>query len=286
MIKSAVRKAFNMAGLEVRRKKPPSEPLPLAIAPEGNPPTALQPPAGFNPEKFFEGCQWHQRWEVFQGVFTPGPHSINTLLDNLGLPYDLTGKSVLDVGAYNGCVALECERRGAAEVVALDCQSPETTGFDSLRQILGSKAKFVRGSAYQLDPDELGQFDVVIFSGVLYHLRYPMLAIDNLRRISKGCVYVETYLSTGDLSSPPLWEFYKLDELQGDFTNWFGPTPKAVIEAFDSAGFDTRVVNIVGSRGLFQATVREGPPEFLAIPSLENVFYDLQLSHLLGPRRF
>ncbi len=56
-----------------------------------------------------------------------------------------------------------------------------TTGFDQLKRVLGSHVQYVTGSVYTLSPQELGTFDVILFFGVLYHLRYPLLAIDRPR---------------------------------------------------------------------------------------------------------
>ncbi len=117
---------------------------------------------------------WHQRWEIFEAVFTPGRKSVE-ILDGVGLPKDLSGLRVLDVGAFNGCY-----RRGAAEVVAMDLQDhPNDLGFELLKGMLGSKVRFV-------------QFDIVLFLGVLYHLRYPLLSFDQLRKVTGRKLYLET----------------------------------------------------------------------------------------------
>ncbi len=112
---------------------------------------------------------------------------------------------------------------------------------------------------------------MVLFFGVLYHLRYPLLAIDQLRRILRGTVYVESlvidhrFLARGQdfqelasyheaLTEIPLWQFYKGDELAGDHSNWFGPNIQAVLDAFQSAGLTARLTSAWGDRAAFQAT--------------------------------
>jgi tRNA (mo5U34)-methyltransferase len=216
---------------------------------------------------------WHQGWEIFQGVFTPGRNSVETMLGNSQVPLDLSGKRVLDVGAFNCCSAFECERRGAAEVVALDLQEPEELGFPVLKEALRSRrVRFVQGSVYDLDPDQLGTFDVILFFGVLYHLRYPLLAIDQLRRVARGTIYVESlvidqrFLADGKdfqsiasyhevLTQVPLWQFYKANELADDYSNWFGPNIQAVLQGFESAGFAASLIQTWGDRASFQAVV-------------------------------
>jgi tRNA (mo5U34)-methyltransferase len=243
------------------------------------------PPPGFSPEAAFQGVQWHQRWEIFRGVFVPGHNPVDYLCDAAGVPADLSGKRVLDVGAWNGCCSFECERRGAAEVIALSLEDPAGAGgFDRLKRLLGSRVKYVRGSVYTLSPAEFGTFDVILFFGVLYHLRYPLLAIDRLRAVSRGEVFTETHtIDNHDwlrgppkfadapadvreaLLRTPVWRQYREFELHPqDSSNWFGPNAAAVLEAFESAGFDIALTRAWASRAAFRAQVRAVPTRLLA----------------------
>lgn len=246
-------------------------------------------PEDFDPARFFEGKNWYQKWEVFDGVFTPGVNNVAEICDLIGLPLDLSGRRVLDIGSANGCMSLECERRGAAEVVGLTPLDDADWGHRQLSELVGAvRTQFLRGSVYDLDPEVLGRFDVVLFCGVLYHLRYPMLAIDNIRRIATNEVFIETHVSDDDLrgrsNELPLWRFYRSDELNGDPSNWFSPNIRAVEEAFESAGFSTRFLGRSNGRGRFHATVREGMPEFLTIPCQEAESYDLLMERTFGPK--
>ena len=116
------------------------------------------------------------------------------MMSYCGVPEDLSGKRVLDVGAWNGGFTFECERRGAAEVVAYSLENPDQTGFNRLKALLGSQATYQVGSVYNLDARQLGQFDVILFLGVLYHLRYPLLAADKLRAVTRGTLHIETHV--------------------------------------------------------------------------------------------
>jgi len=240
-------------------------------------------PAGFVPDEFFAGIHWHQRWELFEGVFTPGRNPVDYLWRQTGIPDDLSGKRVLDIGAWHGCFSFECERRGAAEVVAYSLEDPDKTGFNKMKAVLGSKVRYVEGSAYTMSSDELGTFDAVLFLGVLYHLRYPLLAVDRIRAVSSDLVFIETHVIDADphlrrpferfgckskvldaLGGSPLWRQYKAHELAaGDESNWFGPNSLAVIEAFESAGFECSRVNSWGDRASFRAKAVELPTRLL-----------------------
>jgi tRNA (mo5U34)-methyltransferase len=225
------------------------------------------------PADFFADVHWHQRWEIFPGVFVPGRNPVDFICAAVQLPSDLTGKRVLDVGAWNGCFSFECERRGAAEVVAFSLEDPAEWGFDRLHRLLESRVRYVRGSIYTLTPADLGAFDVILFFGVLYHLRYPLLALDRLRGVCRGEVFIETHvidehawlrpplvwlsrlpLLRSALARTPIWRQYRDDELQpGDASNWFGPNTTAVVEAFESAGFTIAPTRAWGNRAAFRA---------------------------------
>ncbi len=246
-------------------------------------------PNDFDPDEFFHGITWYQKWEVFAGIFTPGINPIAEICDLINLPADLSGRRVLDIGSANGCMSLECERRGAAEVIGITPLDTPDWGHRKLAEAVGStKTKFQPGSTYNLDPGTLGYFDTVLFCGVLYHLRYPMLGIDNIRRVATGDVFIETHISDSGLSPDhnqiPLWRFYRGSELNGDSTNWFGPNAAAVTQAFESAGFGVELLYSSGQRAAFHGVVRKGLPEFLSIETHEADSYDLLLDHLFGSK--
>jgi hypothetical protein len=82
-------------------------------------------------------------------------------------------------------------------------------------------------------------FDVIIFWGVLYHLRHPLLALDSLRESLRGTCYLETAVcdgEVGDLRSMPLARFYRGDELNDDASNWFAPTVAGLLDWCTSSG--------------------------------------------------
>ncbi|MEM6889116.1 MAG: DUF1698 domain-containing protein [Pseudomonadota bacterium] len=220
-----------------------------------------KPPAGFSPEEFFADIHWHQEWDLFEGVKLPGRNPVSTLCDYAGLPQDLTGKSVLDIGAWHGAFSFECERRGADRVLAFSLEDPEATGFNRLKEVLNSNVEYKLGSVYSLQDYDLGTFDVVLFFGVLYHLRYPLLSFDRLRDVCKdtGAVYIETHILLEN-ADRPMWVFYPADDLLGDPSNWFSPNVRAVIDGMNTAGFDTVLTGQWGDRAAFRADAVGGDP--------------------------
>jgi len=242
--------------------------------------------------ELFANVHWHQKWEIFPGVFTPGNNPIEELCNYAQLPQDLSGKRVLDIGAWNGCFSFECERRGAKEVIAYSLENPDVAGFNKLKAVLDSKVKYIQGSVYALDPEILGRFDIVLFFGVLYHLRYPLLAIDRIRTVCSGTVYTETHIANSKLllrkpfslvgrllnisawfNSTPIWRQYKEYELHPeDRSNWFGPNMQAVVESFESAGFDAvHLKTWNGDRAAFKADIKQELPDRIISGSYEGV---------------
>ena len=83
---------------------------------------------------------WYHQITIPPGVVTPGMNDCAETLNYLTLPKDMSGMRVLDIGAAEGFFTYECERRGAAEVIAVDYNPPELTGFAMVRELMNSKA--------------------------------------------------------------------------------------------------------------------------------------------------
>jgi tRNA (mo5U34)-methyltransferase len=214
---------------------------------------------------------WHQRFDLAPGVPTPGVSPNDWLLAAFQVPADLRGKRVLDIGTTNGATAFELERRGADRVVAVDVLDIDWFGFRALAELFDSKAEFVQCSLYEL-PETLDEtFDLVVFWGVLYHLRHPLLGLDNVRRLAHDLVYLETAVSDfRDDPTDAIARFHRLDELADDFTNWWSPTTAALVAWCQSAGFEvlnTRPIpdDEPASRCLATLRVVPGEPEYARV---------------------
>lgn len=179
---------------------------------------------------------WHQRFALSENVNSPGAHQIDVLMDRYDLPESLTGLSVLDIGTSNGGTAFLTEAMGAERVVAVDIYDPSWFGFDRIHAALDSRVEFVRASLYDLPAVLNESFDLVFCMGVLYHLRHPLLAIDSLRELTRGHVYVETAVNP-EQNGIARTEFYA-EEYHGDGSNWFIPSVRCLRDWFASSGFD------------------------------------------------
>lgn len=233
----------------------------------------------------FAGRQWHQRWEVEPGIFTPGGNDVLDIMRWSGVPKSLAGKRVLDIGAWNGCCSFECERRGAAEVIAIGPENPDHAGFNALKAYLGSKVEYRLGTIYDLQPDKIGTFDVVLCFGVLYHLRHPLLGLDMIRRVCRGDLHLETYATPDQPNWPkaPVLEFFRKDELNRDPSNWFSPNAAALDAMLRSAGFETlTLTQHPNNRAAAHARVIPGPPEWMTMGTGEGFYYDVITRPVLG----
>ena len=134
--------------------------------------------------------RWYHGWEIVPGIETPGQCKLDPRdqLDAIGVPGDLSGFTAMDTGTYDGALAFELERRGAT-VVATDIQDPDRTGFNAAKSILGSRVQYIRSSVYDISK-AVGKFDLILFCGVYYHLKHPVLAFEEMDKIltsAHGC---------------------------------------------------------------------------------------------------
>jgi tRNA (mo5U34)-methyltransferase len=196
---------------------------------------------------------WFHTIDLGNGVRTKGIYDPARTLPRLGLPSRLDGKRVLDVGAWDGFYSFEMERRGA-EVLATDSFSwrgdgwGTKDGFLLAREALGSCVRDLDLDPTKLEPGLVGgTYDVVLFLGVLYHLRDPMRVLDRLRSVTGGVLVVETEVGML-LTRRAAAEFYPGTELNNDPTNWWAPNVPAMKGMLLAAGF--REVTVVWKRSV------------------------------------
>jgi tRNA (mo5U34)-methyltransferase len=168
---------------------------------------------------------------------------------------DLTDRTVLDVGCNAGFYSLEAKRRGARRVVGIDIDPRYLEQAELAAQVLGQEIEFRQMSVY--DVARMGEkFDLVIFMGVLYHLRHPLLALDLLRehvvgdrmifqtmiRGGRGVLAVESDYPFGEEDVFDHPNFPKLHFVEhsycGDATNWWIPNRASVEAMLRSSGFE------------------------------------------------
>lgn len=214
---------------------------------------------------------WYQRFELAPGISTPGHHDIEATMKAAGVPDDLSGLSVLDIGTCNGGAAFIAERRGASRVVGVDLYEPTVFGFRKIADELGSSAEFKRATVYDLPQVLQSDFDVVFFFGVLYHLRHPLLAIDALRQLTRASLHIETAVNGADSGI----DFYPR-QYQGDSSNWFVPSSACVLDWLQSSGFDAELTASWSSGDSHRATIAARPSKDL--PLWRQQSYELPVS--------
>ncbi len=237
-----------------------------------------------DPEEIQRRIKEHGRWwheiELGPGIVTPGDDSNRKklpVLEDLGLPSNLTGLRALDIGCSDGYFSFELENRGA-KVVAFDFVPSDYTGFSVAADILGSEVEYRMDNVYNLSPEAYGLFDVVFFLGVLYHLRKPLSALDAIRSVMKpgAQLYVATFMIDEHVILPdggvttlsalnpvlqdiPLWQSYPGGSLNGDFTNCFAPNMCALKGALSEAQFKVESSVSLPGGGFVRATAVDDP---------------------------
>ena len=171
------------------------------------------------------------------------------------LPDDLSGKTVLDIGCNAGFYAMEMKRRGAQRVVAVDSDPKYLAQAEFAARVNGLEIEFAQLSVY--DVAKLGEkFDLVIFMGVLYHLRHPLLALDlihqhvardlmlfqSMQRGSEEVTEVARdypFGQTAIFDQPGYPKLHFVEQRYcDDPTNWFIPNRAATEAMLRSAGFE------------------------------------------------
>ena len=171
------------------------------------------------------------------------------------IPADLRGKTVLDIGCNGGFYSIEMKRRGADRVLAIDFDDRYLSQAKFAAEALGCEIEFRKLSVY--DVQKFGeQFDIVLFLGVLYHLRHPLLALDLIHEHVARDLFVFQSLQRGSETVEQIqddYEFWETDVFEragfpklyfiekryaGDPTNWWIPNRAAVEGMLRSAGFD------------------------------------------------
>ena len=203
---------------------------------------------------------WYHTLDLGSGVVTPGWFDLRPIADLLPWP-ELEGKRCLDVGTYDGFLAFELERRGAAEVVATDIADhrewdwppsiraigPEylrqlagddkTRGFRIAHAALSSKVDHRLISVYDLSPESVGTFDVVVCGALMLHLRDPLRALQAIRSVCTGSFLSAEEIAIGLSVRYPRLPLATLDGLS-DRLKWFVPNAAGHFRMVESAGFE------------------------------------------------
>jgi len=201
---------------------------------------------------------WYHTIELPGGVVTPGAFDTRPALARVPLDADLSGRRCLDVGTWDGFWAFAMERRGAAEVVAIDVDDAArwdwpprarlaardgelssarrgAAAFALAREALGSRVERLDRSVYELDPERVGAFDVVFLGSLLLHLRDPVAALDALRRVCAGALVCSEAVELVPSLLRPRTPTARLDGLDRPW--WWQPNVAAFHRMLAGAGW-------------------------------------------------
>jgi tRNA (mo5U34)-methyltransferase len=196
-----------------------------------------------NWKRDFETKGWWHSFELPDGRRIEGVCTVDGLrkrIEQYPIPEDLRGARVLDIGAWDGWYSFEMERRGA-DVLAVDCW--DNPRFHQIHAALNSRVKYRQMDVYELTPETVGRFDIVLFMGVLYHLKHPLLALERVCAITRDLAVVDSFILREEhrpgenVENRPVMEFYETDEFGGQTDNWCGPSLPCLMAMCRTAGF-------------------------------------------------
>ncbi len=246
---------------------------------------------------------WFHRIDLGGGLYTKTESVMGEPVDHpLGpwqtiqklLPRDLNGKTVLDVGCNAGFYAFEAKRRGAKRVLGVDGQRQHVRQGLFVRKVLGLDVEFRRLNVYELNPRTVGQFDITLALGLIYHLKHPILALENLYQITKEMLVIETAIlppeRTPESFALPLGEQQMLlhalafvenpKDAKEQIFNWFLPGVEALQALLRSTGFDeVEVVEVKNERAVVVCRKAKGGTR--ADDALKHFFAQLNIEE--GP---
>lgn len=242
---------------------------------------------------------WYHTVDVAPGVTTPGWFDLRHAVGGWPWP-DVAGKRCLDIGTFDGFLAFEMERRGASEVVAIDVENhlewdwppdyrdeglardpgmsgpPKGDGFRLLAELMGSKVKYRELNIYDLDPSDIGTFDVVVCGSLLLHLRDPIRALEAVRSVTSGhflsSEQIELWLSIIGRGRP----LYRLNG-SGQFCQWWTPNAAGHRRMLYAAGFE-----VIDQSRPFMVTFNAHPKP---APTPANVVRNVTTWALTGTRQ-
>jgi tRNA (mo5U34)-methyltransferase len=190
-----------------------------------------------------EKFKWVHSIDLGNGIVTPGTWGPpNRLISAAFSDIDFVGKKVLDIGCWDGLWTFEAEKRGASEVYATDYISQRwgtTSTFELAREALHSKSHYDPNiSVFDIGKLGVQDFNVVIFCGIYYHLRDPLLAFARLRQVmAEGALIVVEGDAIYDVDDAYSRFFYR-KIWRNDVSNWWVPTIPCLREWIEASYFE------------------------------------------------
>lgn len=215
-----------------------------------------QAPASSSAEKAQEIVSqvphWHHKFEVFPGVVTPGSYDPQFLLEKLQLPTDMIGMRALDIGPSDGFFSMNMARRGA-RVTAIDYRAKDGHGFGAMERLTGLEFDYKQMNLYDIPTAGIGEFDLVLFLGVLYHLPDMIRALDIVARLCRSRMLVETQFEPDLMPGMPVARYYEASTLADDITNFWVPNKECLFAILRDTGFNVSREDSWGKRLLIDS---------------------------------
>ena len=187
------------------------------------------------------GLEWMHTIDLGNGIVTPGKWPVNPYILKAFDGIDFTGKKVLDIGACNGLWTFEAEKRGASQVYSIDYLTHVdywcTPAYQVAYNALGSKAIYNPDlPVYDIDSLGVNDFDIIVFCGVYYHLKHPLLALAKLRKVLKtgGTIIIEGPIIQDDEHCYANFLYAN----SRDKSNWWIPTRRCLREWTECSFFE------------------------------------------------
>jgi len=169
------------------------------------------------------------------------------LLEMAQLPSDLSGKRVLDMGTSDGFFALQLARRGA-QVVAVDYRRKEDHGFGVMERLNPVQIEYHHLNIFDMKEGQFGEFDIVLFFGVLYHLPDMIRGLHLIRASCRGTLFLESHSENDFCRDIAAARYYKGNSLAKDHTNFWAPNRLCILDMLYDAGFDVERDEVWGNR--------------------------------------
>lgn len=203
--------------------------------------------------------RWHHTFEVFPGVMTPGAYNPSFMWQMMRETADWSGARVLDIGPADGAFSKWAADAGA-QVTALDYRPKHVSGFQVMEQLSGHSLDFRNGNVLDAADMGLGEFDVVLFLGVLYHLPDPLRGLYACRKLCRtgGILFVETWFDP-ELSPDVPAARYLPNGAHADYTNFWVPNRLALLAMLQDFGFEVMRESRHGGRMFVHGRAIEDP---------------------------
>ena len=210
-----------------------------------------------------DSLRWFHQIELAEGVVTPGVAKLDQLQAQADIYFagGIAGLSVLDIGCWDGFNSLAALRRGAARVVAADHwvwahhDWASRATIELVREHAAPALEIIDIDVPDIAPERIGTFDLVLFCGVLYHLRDPFVGLARAAAVARATLVVETHLDAETVDRPAAI-FYPGAVLNNDTSNWWGPNRACVQAMLQEVGFaevEYTPHPTIPSRGIFRA---------------------------------